>query len=90
MIKLKPCPFCGGAPELVGRQVAYCEECNVTLHINRWNCRTGHQRYFRLVERMKALLLAVEKDCTIICFDVDGKNWFDVRDAALPAAERGE
>lgn len=45
----------------------------------------------RLIEQMKKLLKAVE--CSEfegpICFDVDGKNWFDAREAALAAAERG-
>lgn len=44
-----------------------------------------------LIEQMKKLLKAVE--CSEfegpICFDVDGKNWFDAREAALSAAERG-
>lgn len=44
----------------------------------------------KLIEQMKKLLKAVE--CSEfegpICFDVDGKNWYDAREAALSAAER--
>jgi chromosome segregation ATPase len=46
----------------------------------------------KLIEQMKKLLKAVE--CSEfegpICFDIDGKNWYDAREAALSAAERGE
>ena len=46
----------------------------------------------KLIEQMRVILMAVRSTghYGVECFDVSGQNWFDARDAALSAAERGE
>ena len=56
MIKLRPCPFCNEAPKLQGKQIAHCETCNITLHVQRWNCQLALHSYIRLIEQMREAL----------------------------------